>query len=64
MCIRDSPGADYAYIELVFSVTGEEKRKALRELDVEPTEDGLVDVYKRQIWARWTAIISRPSARC
>ena len=36
------PGADYAYIELVFSVAGEEKRKALRELDVEPTEDGLV----------------------
>ena len=30
------PGADYAYIELVFSVTGEEKRKALRELEVEP----------------------------
>ena len=46
------PGADYAYIELVFSVTGEEKRKALRELDVEPTEDGLVIISRKLTSAR------------
>ena len=46
------PGADYAYIELVFSVTGEEKRKALRELDVEPTEDGLVIISRKLTPAR------------
>ena len=46
------PWADYAYIELVFSVTGEEKRKALRELDVEPTEDGLVIISRKLTSAR------------
>ena len=46
------PGADYAYIELVFSVTGEEKRKALRELDVDPTEDGLVIISRKLTSAR------------
>ena len=46
------PGADYAYIELVFSVTGEEKRKALRELDVEPKEDGLVIISRKLTSAR------------
>ena len=46
------PGADYAYIELVFSVAGEEKRKALRELDVEPTEDGLVIISRKLTSAR------------
>ena len=46
------PGADYAYIELVFSVTGEEKRKALRELEVEPTEDGLVIISRKLTSAR------------
>lgn len=46
------PGADYAYIELVFSVTGEEKRKALRELEVEPTEDGLVIISRKLTPAR------------
>lgn len=46
------PGADYAYIELVFSVTGEEKRKALGELDVEPTEDGLVIISRKLTSAR------------
>lgn len=46
------PGADYAYIELVFSVTGEEKRKALRELDVEPTEYGLVIISRKLTSAR------------
>jgi len=46
------PGTDYAYIELVFSVTGEEKRKALRELEVEPTEDGLVIISRKLTPAR------------
>ena len=46
------PGADYAYIELVFSVAGEEKRKALRELEVEPTEDGLVIISRKLTPAR------------
>lgn len=46
------PGADYAYIELVFSVAGEEKRKALRDLDVEPTEDGLVIISRKLTSAR------------
>ena len=46
------PGADYAYIELVFSATGEEKRKALRELEVEPTEDGLVIISRKLTPAR------------
>lgn len=46
------PGADYAYIELVFSVTGEEKRRALRELEVEPTEDGLVIISRKLTPAR------------
>ena len=46
------PGADYAYIELVFSVTGEEKRKALRELEVDPTEDGLVIISRKLTPAR------------
>lgn len=45
-------GADYAYIELVFSVTGEEKRRALRELEVEPTEDGLVIISRKLTPAR------------
>lgn len=43
---RDSirHGADYAYIELVFSVKGEDR---LRELDTEPTEDGLVIISRK-----------------
>lgn len=48
--IRD--GAEYAYIELVFSVTGEEKRRALKELEVEPTEDGLVIISRKLTAAR------------
>lgn len=46
---RDSirHGADYAYIELVFSVRGEDKLQALRELDTEPTEDGLVIISRK-----------------
>lgn len=46
---RDSirHGADYAYIELVFSVKGEDRLQALRELDTEPTEDGLVIISRK-----------------
>jgi DNA repair protein RecN (Recombination protein N) len=46
---RDSirHGADYAYIELVFSVKGEDRLRALRELDTEPTEDGLVMISRK-----------------
>lgn len=46
---RDSirHGADYAYIELVFSVKGEDRLRALRELDTEPTEDGLVVISRK-----------------
>jgi len=33
-------GADYALVELVFSVDEEEKRERLKELDVELSEDG------------------------
>ena len=46
-------GADYAYIELVFSVTDPAKAELLKEMDVFPDGDGTVsythlDVYKRQ----------------
>ena len=46
---RDSirHGADYAYIEPVFSVKGEDRLRALRELDTEPTEDGLVIISRK-----------------
>lgn len=46
---RDSirHGAESAYIELVFSVSGEEKISALRELDVTPDEDGLVIISRK-----------------
>ena len=46
---RDSirHGADYAYLELVFSVKGEDRLRALRELDTEPTEDGLVIISRK-----------------
>ena len=49
---RDSirQGADHAYIELVFSVSDEEKKEALKGLDIEPTEDGLV-IISRKIMA-------------
>ncbi|MCC8027161.1 MAG: DNA repair protein RecN [Clostridium sp.] len=40
-------GAEYAYIELVFSVRGEEKLRALRRLETEPTEDGLVIISRK-----------------
>ena len=46
---RDSirQGAEYAYIELVFSVSGEEKERALKEAGIEPTPDGLVIVSRK-----------------
>ena len=46
---RDSirQGAEYAYIELVFSVSGEEKERSLREMGMEPTPDGLVIVSRK-----------------
>lgn len=51
---RDSirHGAEYAYIELVFSVAGKEKTEALRALEVEPTEDGLVIVSRKIMASR------------
>ena len=45
-------GADYAYIELVFSVSGQEKTEALKALEVEPTEDGLVIVSRKIMASR------------
>ena len=52
---RDSirHGADYAYIELVFSVKGEDRLRALRELDTEPTEDGLVIISRKSPVAQY-----------
>ena len=46
---RDSirQGADSAYIELLFSVDTKEQRAALRELELEPSEDGLLIVSRR-----------------
>ncbi len=40
-------GAESAYIELVFSVTEPEKRKALEELEVELPEDGTLILSRR-----------------
>lgn len=40
-------GAEYAYIELVFEVTDQEKLEALKAMDVIPAEDGLVIVSKK-----------------
>lgn len=45
-------GADYAYVELVFSVSGEDKAKALKELEVEPAEDGTVIVSRKIMASR------------
>ena len=40
-------GADYALVELVFSVDEEEKRERLKELDVELSEDGTLIISKK-----------------
>lgn len=45
-------GAEYAYVELVFSVTGADKLRALKALEVEPTEDGLVIVSRKIMASR------------
>lgn len=45
-------GEDSAYIELVFSVEDEKKREALKALDIDPGEDGLVIVSKKITQAR------------
>ena len=45
-------GADYAYVELVFSVSGEDKAKVLKELEVEPAEDGTVIVSRKIMASR------------
>lgn len=45
-------GAEYAYIELVFSILGEEKQKALKDLGTEPDENGLVIVSRKIMASR------------
>lgn len=45
-------GAEYAYIELVFSVSGEDKASALKDLGTEPDEDGLVIVSRKIMASR------------
>lgn len=44
-------GADYAYVELIFSVD-EEKRAALAELDIFPDEDGQLIISRKIMAAR------------
>ncbi|MDO5409541.1 MAG: DNA repair protein RecN [Lachnospiraceae bacterium] len=39
-------GAEYAYVELVFQIEGEEKRSQLKELDIE-TEDGVLILSRK-----------------
>lgn len=45
-------GCDSAWVELVFSVTEEEKRRRLQELGIEPDEDGLLIISKKITQAR------------
>jgi len=45
-------GCDSAYVELVFSVTDEKKRRELEELDVHPDGDGLIIISKKIMPAR------------
>ncbi len=40
-------GADYAYIELIFTVTEPDKLRALQEMDVHPDGDGTVIISKK-----------------
>ena len=40
-------GAEYAYIELVFSIDDAGKMEAVRELDIQPEEDGTVIVTRK-----------------
>lgn len=39
-------GAEYAYVELLFQIDGDEKREKLRELDIE-TEDGMLILSRK-----------------
>ena len=45
-------GCDSAYVELVFSVTDEKKRKELECLDVHPDDDSLIIISKKIMPAR------------
>lgn len=45
-------GCDSAYVELVFSVTNEKKRKELERLDVIPDDDSLIIISKKIMPAR------------
>lgn len=45
-------GAEYAYVELIFSVEEEDKRARLAELDVELPEDGTLIISKKIMPAR------------
>ena len=40
-------GAEYAYIELLFSVTGEERLSRIRELGITPEEDGTLIITRK-----------------
>ena len=40
-------GAEYAYIELIFTVSDPEKIHLLEKMDVHPDEDGIVIISKR-----------------
>lgn len=44
-------GAEYAYVELIFQAE-EDKREALKELDVFPDEDGLIIITRKIMAAR------------
>ena len=48
-------GADYAYVELIFSVDDEEKRKRLKEMEVDLPEDGTLIISKKIMAARSTS---------
>ncbi len=45
-------GADYAYVELIFSVDDEEKRRRLEKMEVELPDDGTLIVSKKIMAAR------------
>lgn len=40
-------GADFAYVELIFSVEDKEKRRRLQEMDIDLPEDGTVIISKK-----------------
>ncbi len=52
-------GADYAYVELIFSVDDEEKRKRLKEMEVDLPEDGTLIISKKIMAARSTSKVNR-----